>query len=354
MGKILKKKSQQAGLPPGTLMHVVEERPDEFSVTIMDYDEYHFQEVTAKDFETCIPFRDKPTVTWIHVVGVHRVETMQSLGNCFQLHPLTLEDILITDQRTKIESYEDYAFIVLRNIYYEEAREEIATEQISLILGQNFVISFQEKEGGVFNPIAHRLRNNKARMRRMGADYLVYALLDVLVDNYFTVLEKFGDRIERLEERMVRADSPRIPHTLHSLRREMIMLRKAVWPLREIISGLGRTDSNLVTQSTSIYLRDVYDHTVQVIDTIEIFRDVLTGMLDVYLSSVSNRLNSVMKVLTIISTIFMPLTFLAGVYGMNFKHMPELEWEWGYPLTWAIMIAMAGVMLVYFRVRKWI
>ena len=228
------------------------------------------------------------------------------------------------------------------------------TEQISLILGPNFVISFQEKEGTVFNPVRERIRNGKGRIRKMGPDYLAYALLDVIVDNYFVIMEKLGEKIEFLEEELVTQPGPETLQTIHHLKREMIFFRKAVWPLREVIGSLERGESPLIKGTSRVYLRDVYDHTIQVIDTIETFRDMVSGMLDIYLSSISNRLNAVMKVLTIIATIFMPLTFLAGIYGMNFKYMPELEWRWGYLMFWLIMIGIGAFMLIYFKKKRWL
>jgi magnesium transporter len=240
-------------------------------------------------------------------------------------------------------------------LHYLDQSGEIEAEQVSLILGQNFLFSFQEgKKGDLFDPIRERIRNGKGRIRKMGADYLAYALIDAVVDHYFIILEKLGERIEVLEEALVAQPTTRTLHEIHNLKREMIFLRKAIWPLREVINSLARGESSLIQESTRVYLRDVYDHTIQVIDTIETFRDMVSGMLDIYLSSVSNRLNSVMKVLTIIATVFMPLTFLAGVYGMNFKHMPELEWRWGYPVIWAVMIAIGVFMLIYFRKKKWL
>jgi magnesium transporter len=231
---------------------------------------------------------------------------------------------------------------------------EIVTEQISLILGPNFVISFQEKKGTVFNPIRERIRNDKGRIRKMGSDYLAYSLLDLIVDNYFIIMEKLGEKIEFLEEEVVTHPTPETLQTIHHLKREMIFLRKGVWPLREVVSGLERGESSLIKESTRIYLRDVYDHTIQTIDTIETYRDMVSGMLDIYLSSISNRLNAVMKVLTIIATIFMPLTFLAGIYGMNFKYMPELTWKWGYPVLCLIMIGIGIFMLAYFKKKNWL
>jgi magnesium transporter len=265
-----------------------------------------------------------------------------------------LEDILNTDQRPKMEDYGEYIYIVLRDLDYSDKSNEIEGEQISLIVGSNFVFSFQEREGDTFDPIRDRIRNNKGRIRKMGADYLAYALLDSIVDNYFIILERLGEKIEWLEEKLVTDPARETLQTIHHLKRELLFLRKGVWPLREVINSLARGESSLVTEPARVYLRDVYDHTIQTIDTIETYRDMVSGMLDIYLSSVSNRLNSVMKVLTIIATIFMPLTFLAGVYGMNFKFMPELEWRWGYPLVWLIMAGIGVSMLIYFRKKKWL
>ena len=320
----------------------------------MDYDETHFQEKEIKTIEECFLFKDKPTVTWINIDGLHQVEILEKLDECYGLHPLVLEDILNTDQRPKMEDYGEYLYIVLRTLNYNEKSSEIESEQISLVLGPNFVFSFQEREGDTFNPIRDRIRNNKGRIRKMGADHLAYTLLDSIIDNYFIILENLGEKIEFLEEELVKRPIPETLQTIHHLKREMIFLRKGVWPLREVISGLERGESSLIKESTRIYLRDVYDHTIQTIDTIETYRDMVSGMLDIYLSSISNRLNAVMKVLTIIATIFMPLTFLAGIYGMNFKYMPELEWKWGYPMVWLVVIGISIFMLTYFKKKKWL
>ena len=355
MPKLTKKRSQKAGLPPGTLIHIGEKKREEPKITILDYDEARVQEREVKSIEECFPFKEKPTVTWINVEGLHQVEVLERLGGCYGLHPLVLEDILNTDQRPKMEDYGEYLYIVLKMLYYDDRNGQIEAEQISLILGQNFVLSFQEgKEGDVFGPLRERLRGGKGRIRKMGTDYLAYSLIDAIVDHYFIILERLGERVEFLEEELVTEPTTKTLKEIHNLKREMIFLRKAVWPLREVISGLERGESSLIQQNTQIYFRDVYDHTIQVIDNIETFRDTVSGMLDIYLSSVSNRLNTVMKVLTIIATIFMPLTFFAGIYGMNFKYMPELEWRWGYPFVWMVMIAIGIVMLIYFRKKKWL
>ena len=354
MPKFIKKRSKKAGLPPGTLVHIGERKTEKIKITIMDYDETQFQVRETETLEECYPFKDRPTIIWINIDGIHEIETLEKLGDCFALHPLTLEDILNTDQRPKIEDYGEYIFIVLKMLYPDDETGEILAEQVSLVLGKNFVISFQEKEGDIFNSVRERIRSGKGRVRKMGADYLVYSLLDSIVDNYFIILEKLGERIEFLEEKLIINPVPETINLIHKLKREMIFLRRSVWPLREVIGSIERGESSLIKGSTNIYLRDVYDHTIQVIDTIETFRDILSGMLDIYLSSVSNRLNAVMKVLTIIATIFMPLTFIAGIYGMNFKYMPELEWRLGYPVILLTMVSIGVLMLVSFRKKKWL
>jgi magnesium transporter len=288
------------------------------------------------------------------VDGIHEVEIIEKIGKNYGIHPLLLEDILNTEQRPKLDDFDDYMFLVLKMLSFDEERGEITTEQVSLILGQNYVISFQEREGDVFNPVRDRIRNAKGRIRRMGADYLAYALLDSIVDSYFLILERIGDRIEGLEEDLISNPDEKTLQTIHHLKREMIFLRRSIWPLREVISGISRKESNLIKESTEIFLRDVYDHTIQVIDTIESFRDTVSGMLDIYLSSLSNRMNEVMKVLTIFASIFIPLTFVAGIYGMNFSNMPELGWKWGYFCALAIMAGIGISMLFYFKRKHWL
>jgi magnesium transporter len=351
----IKKRSKKAGLPPGTLVHIGEKKSDRTRITLFDYDEQGVNEKEINEAEECSLYKDKPTVTWIDVIGLHQVEVLEKLNQCFGLHPLVLEDILNTDQRPKLEDLGDYLYIVLKSLFLSgQGKEEVGTEQVSLILGPNFVLSFEEREGGLFDSVRDRLRNDQGRLRKMGADYLVHALLDAIIDRYFVVLEKLGERIEFLEEDLVTRPAPGTLGEIHRLKREMIFLRKAVWPLREVIGSLERGDSPLVKESSVIYLRDIYDHTIQIIDNIETFRDMLSGMLDIYLSSISNRMNEVMKVLTIIATLFIPLTFIVGLYGMNFKNMPELEWPWGYPVVLLIMLTVVVFMLIYFRRKKWI
>jgi len=352
--KVTKRRSSKAGLPPGTLIHVGEKKVESVRITFIDYDEQCFQEKHVSNIEECLKLKDTPTVTWINIDGLHDIELLEKLGKGFELHPLVLEDILSTGQRPKFEDYEKYVFIVLKMISFSEENQSIEVEQVSLVMGPNFVISFQERVGDVFEQVRDRIRNLKGRIRKMGADYLAYSIIDAVVDNYFVILEKSGEKIEAMEEEVVSRPREKTVQKIHSLKREMISLRKSIWPLRELIGGLQKSESSLINETTDIYLRDVYDHTIQIIDTIESFRDMVSGLLDVYLSSLSNRMNAVMKVLTIIATLFIPLTFVAGIYGMNFKYMPELEWRWSYPIVWLVMISVAVVMLIYFRKKKWL
>jgi magnesium transporter len=354
MSRFFKKRTQKIGLPPGTLVHVGEKKVEKTKITIIDYDAEHLEEKVAKTVDECFSFKDKPTVTWINIDGIHEIEIIEKIGNHFDLHPLILEDIVHTEHRPKMEDFEHYIYVVLRLLTFDEIDNEINAEQISIILGSNFIISFQEMEGDVFDHVRDRIRNSKGRIRKMGADYLAYALLDAIVDNYFVILEKLGEKIEAMEEELVTNPRPETLQTIHELKREMIFLRKSVWPLREVVNSMERGESSLIQDSTTIYLRDVYDHTIQVIDTIETFRDMLSGMLDIYLSSVSNKMNEVMKVLTIIATIFIPLTFIAGNYGMNFEYMPELGWRWSYPVYWMVVLTVAAFMVIYFKRKKWL
>jgi len=353
MGRLIKKRSSKFGLPPGSVIHTGERLAEEIRITVMDYDKQTLNEKEVKSIEDCFKYKNKPSITWINVDGLHDVEIIQKLGNCYDIHPLVLEDIADTDQRPKMEDLDQYIFFVLKMFYVDNKTDEIESEQISLILGPNYVISFQEKVGDVFNSVRERIRKDKGRIRKMGSDYLVYSLIDSIIDNYFIILEKIGEKVENIEQDLVSNPEPRILQQIYTLKREMIYLRKSVWPLREVINNLMREDSKLITKSTHIYIRDLYDHAFQVIDAIETFRDVISGMLDIYMSSVSNKMNEVMKVLTIFAAIFIPLTFIVGVYGMNFHYMPELSFPWAYPAVWLIIILVGISLMAYFKHKKW-
>jgi magnesium transporter len=348
------KRSEKAGLPPGTLMYVGSKAAAKLRITVIDYDESAFLEKEVASVEECFPFKDTATVTWINVDGVHDAAVIGELGAKFDIHPLILEDIMTTSQRPKVDDLGNAVFVVLRMIECDAGVTNIAADQLSLVIGPNFVLSFQETPGDCLGPVRERIRGGKGRIRKLGPDFLAYSLIDAVVDNYFFVLEKLGERIDALEEELVVEPRRELLHEIHVLRREMINLRKAVWPLREVVGGLERLETPLIQSTTDLFLRDLYDHTIQVIDTIESFREILTSMIETYLSSVSNRMNEVMKVLTIIATIFIPITFLVGVYGMNFKFMPEIGWRWGYPLVWVVILGAIGGMLAFFRRKKWI
>ncbi|MBI5374963.1 MAG: magnesium/cobalt transporter CorA [Candidatus Schekmanbacteria bacterium] len=349
------KRSIKSGLPPGTLVHIGEKKTGAIKIKIIDYNETGVDEREITNIDDCLSCKDSSTVSWIDIEGVHDLHLIEKMGEHFGLHPLTLEDVVNTVQRPKAEFFDNYIYIVLNMLYPGKEDSEIKSEQVSIICGSNFIISFQEGiDGDVFDPLRERIRTGKGRIRKRGADYLAYSMIDAIIDNYFIVLENLEGAIEDTEEKLVSNPTTETLRTLHTLKREIIFLRKSVWPLREVISGLEREESPLIQESTELYLRDVYDHVIQIIDTIETYRDILAGMLDIYLSSISNRMNEVMKVLTIIATIFIPLTFIAGVYGMNFKYMPELEWEWGYPAIWGVMIVIGVFMLFCFRKKKWL
>ena len=354
MPRLMKKSSQKVGLIPGTIVHVGERKIEKVKIRIIDYDETQLEEKEAKTVEECFPFKDKPTITWINIDGLHDVETVEKIGKQFSLHPLILEDIDNTGQRPKLEDFGNHIFVVLKMLYFDKEKNELEEEQVSLIFGSNFVISFQERVGDIFEPLRERIRSIKGRVRKSGADYLAYALIDSIVDNYFVILEQLGERIEDAEQELATDPTVETLQTIRVFKKEMILLRKSIWPLREVANSLERGESPLINESTGIYLRDVYDHTIQIIDTVESYRDMLSGMLDVYLSSISNKMNEVMKVLTIFAAIFIPLTFVAGIYGMNFGFMPELEWHWGYFALLLVMAAIGASMLVYFRRKRWL
>lgn len=356
VGSILvpfKRRSKKIGVPPGTLVHVGERRVDSVRVTVMEYNAEGYREWELEAGGRSLALSEKSSVTWINIDGLHEVDVIAAVGERLGLHALVVEDILNTDQRPKQEEFGDYLFIVFKMLLPAHSDRGLLAEQVSLVLGPKFVLSVQEARGDVFDPIRERIRAGKGRVREMGGDYLAYALLDAVVDNYFSCLEKLGERVEALEGELLVDPGARSVREIHELRRELILVRKAVWPLREVLSRLVAGETTLIGDAVKPFLRDVYDHAVQVIDVVETFREMVSAMLDIYLSSVSHRTNEAMKVLTVIATLFMPLTFIAGVYGMNFRYMPELEWRWGYPAVWAAMLGVVILMIGYFRRRGW-
>lgn len=348
------KVSTKAGMSPGSLVFIGEKKQEAVKIDIIDYDHTGLRELHIDTIEDCLAFQQTPTVTWLNVSGVHDTDIIEKIGRCYDIHPLVLEDILNTNKRPKADLLDRYIFIVLKVLSYNSSDAGIEHEQISIILTPNTVISFQEREQDVFAPVRQRIRKTQGRIRTLGSDYLAYALLDVVVDNYFIILEKLGEDIEVSEEKLIAQPKAEVLKEVHRLKKEMLLLRKSVWPLREVITQLMHSESPIIKKKTAVYFRDIYEHTIQVIDTVETYRDMISGLLDLYLSSVSNRMNEVMKVLTMIATVFIPLTFIAGIYGMNFEHMPELGWRWAYFAVLGVMCLIAAGMFLYFKRKKWL
>lgn len=348
MKRLSRRKMKKAPPANGAL------RPAPPLTTLLAYDEQGVRERTLRPGDELLALRGAAGVTWINIDGIEDGAWLETVAGHFGLHPLVLEDIQNPDQRPKVDFYPDYVYLVLKMLSWNEAAQEVHGEQVSLILGPNYVLSFQEDVGDLFDPIREKIRKPRGRLSHQGADGLLHALLDAVVDHYFVILEKLGEQVEALEEELLDRPAPATLHAVHRLRREMIYLRRSIWPLREVIQALQREETPLIRPAIEMFLRDLYDHTLRIMDTVETFRDMLAGMLDIYLSSVSNKLNQVMKVLTIIATIFIPLTFLAGVYGMNFTFMPELRWKYGYYGLWGVMLVSAAGMLYAFRRKGWL
>lgn len=341
-------------MPPGTLLHIGAMRSEKVKISMLCYSEEYWTEKQFLNIDELLGYTCDAEVRWLHISGIHVVDIIAKIGTKFNIHPLIMEDIVNTNQRPKLEESTDYVYIVLKMIHYFEQSKTMEFEQVSMIIGSNYIISFQENDNQAFQSIKERIKKINGKIRTKGADYLAYALIDCIVDHYYLTLEYLGEKIELLEDQLIDDPGPDVLKEIHILKNEMLFVRKSIWPLREIINALSRGDSSLFTRDTLIYIRDVYDHIIQIIDTIEMYRDMVTGMFDIYISSVSYKLNEVMKVLTIIATIFIPLTFIVGLYGMNFKYMPELEWEFGYPVVLLFMLLISRFMLLYFRKKKWI
>jgi len=354
MTRLFKKSTKPVGTSPGVMIHVGEKKTEQIHTSMLDYNQDHLTEREAATIEEFIQLKARQGVTWLNISGVHDIDFMEQLGGGVGIHPLTLEDIVNTRQRPKIDDFDDYIYLVFKMLTFEPQTEHIKTEQISLIIGDGAVISIQEDRDDVFDPVRERIRRGKGRIRNAGSSYLAYALIDAVVDHYFIILENLGEKIEGLDQELMDNPHASIMASIHKLKREMILFRKQVWPMREMVNRLIKTESPLIHETTGIFYADVYDHIVQVTDTIESFRDILTGMLDLYLSTVSNRMNEVMKMLTVMATIFIPLTFIAGIYGMNFEFMPELRMKYGYFTALGVMAAIGIAMVFYFRKKKWL
>lgn len=345
---------RKSGKAPGTLIHVGERHSSEVTLAIMDYTASDLREMKSLTLDEALSFKTSNAVTWLDVTGLSDTSKVGTLCSRFGVHSLVQEDVLHTAQRPKVDIYDDHVFMVVKMIRYDENSRELDIEQVSLVLGEGFVITFQEKEGDVFEPVRQLIRSGKGAVRSRGADYLAYSLIDAVVDNYFLALEEMGEDIERIETLVLDHPDNDVVSSIHHLKRELIVLRRAVWPLREGFGKLLRDDTPLVRPGTVPFLMDLNDHAFRVMDTVEAFRELVSGLLEVYLSSVGNRMNQIMKVLTIIATIFIPLSFIAGIYGMNFRNMPELAFPWAYPAVLALCLLIALGMIVGFRRKGWL
>ncbi|MCR4438460.1 MAG: magnesium/cobalt transporter CorA [bacterium] len=347
------RRSSKIGLSPGTLVHIGEQKVEQSTLDVVDYNR-----------RTCVAHRSVALsdagppraglCRWVTVTGLQELELLEGIGRQWGIHPLVLEDVANTSQRPKVDLFDKYVFLVLRLVEHGGDGGGLSSDQVSLILCERGVLTFLERPTDVFAPVIDRLGNSNGRLRNSGPDYLFYALVDVLVDRHFLVLEKVADDIETLTEKVLHEVGPSPIQEVHRLKTDLLNLRKEVWPLRELIGVLARGETPLVTEATTVYFRDVYDHTIQIADSIESYREMATSLLEIYLSSLNNRMNEVMKMLTIIATVFIPLSFIVGIYGMNFPNMPELQWRWGYPAVLAVMALVAGIMLLHFRRRHWL
>jgi magnesium transporter len=352
--RFIKKPLHAPGTSPGTLALAPEKTSEKSRLTLISYDQDHYLAKEIDTIEEALPLKESPAVTWINIDGLHDITLIESIGRHFGIHPLTQEDIVNIGQRPKAEDFDDYIYIVFKMLSYRDGMDQIDSEQVSIVLGSNFLISFQESPGDVLAPVRERIEKGKGRIRKAGCDYLAYALIDAVVDHYFLVLETFGEKIEDLEAELLSDPTPNSLQHLYAMKRNIIFFRKQVWPIRELLNRLVKEESPLIDKSVDVFISDVYDHTIQIIDTIESFRDLMAGLLDIYLSTISNRMNAIMKILTIMATIFIPLTFIAGIYGMNFDYMPELKWRWAYPALWVIFISIFLGMLGWFKHKKWL
>lgn len=353
--KLKNTRARKLGLEPGTVVYVGDKATESpIKLSLFEYNDVSIQESELKKITDCVHEQEHQTVKWLNVDGVHNSQLIVEIGKKFNLHALLLEDVSNTQQRPKLEEYDSTLFLIVKMLSYNEQEKRIEVEQLSLVLGNNFLISFQEdKEGDILDPLRERLRVGKQKIRKSGADYLLYCILDMIIDHYFVILEKLGEEMNELEESIITDTSYGLLRTIYRMKRDMISLRRNIWPMREMLSNLERSENELLTHATNIYFRDIYDHAIQAIETIEMYRDMLSGMLDIFLSSSSNHMNGIMKVLTTISTIFIPLTFIVGLYGMNFDYMPELHWKYGYLSVWILMGLSVLTMAVYFKRKKW-
>lgn len=349
------KRAKKAGYPPGTAAYTGEKNQIAPILTAAFYNKDICDIKTGSEIASSLPNEKNDGIIWLNVEGLHDAELIKDIAKHFHLHPLTVEDILNVAQRPKVEEFEDYLFITLKALQAQKKTGAFIVQQVSLVLGKNFLLSFHELDTSLFDAVRTRLaKTANQRLRQQGPDYLAYRLMDAIIDEYFIVLEQLGDQIEKTEEDIINNPTPQTPRIIYRMKRQMLLLRKAIWPMREAMGHLMHGEDEFITQFTQVYLRDLYDHTVQAIDTLETFRDLLSNMLDMYLSSLTNRMNEIMKTLTIITTIFIPITAIASIYGMNFETMPGIHSAYGYPMALVCMISIAIMMMMYFWKKKWL
>ncbi|MEQ1635747.1 MAG: magnesium/cobalt transporter CorA [Methylococcales bacterium] len=355
MSKSHKSAAKKSRLPAGSLVHVGELHDFEQRVTLINYTEHTVTQKNVLSIQDILPFIQSGTLTWVNVEGLHDIRLIEAIGQHFNVHSLILEDILNTHQRPKMDENEGYLYIVLKGLSVNKTDTfDVKYEQISLLLLKNFVFTFKEKPDALFSAITDSFANDKSKIRRLGSDYLLYVLLDTIVDEYFTIQDALDDLMEAIENNLLTAPTRETLITIQRVKRELVFIRRAVAPVREVLKNLQRNESALIDVSTQRYFGDIYDHVLRVIEAMDAYRDLITGMLDIYLSSISNKLNETMKFLTVYSSIFIPLTFIAGVYGMNFDFMPELHWRWAYPALWGVFIGMTVFLLIYFKKKRWL
>lgn len=354
MSEAFSSDSEKAGLPPGSLVHIGEVPDAEPRITVFDYTKDTVEEHVVQSVEQIVQFKDTKSITWVNIEGLKNVELVEAIGTYFDIHPLVLEDILNARQRPKLEEHDNYLYIVLKGLTLQRNHVSVEYEQISILVLENFVFTFKEKRDELFAPILRRLKDSKGRFRSQGADYLTYVILDTVVDSYFSLQDSFDEILDSLEDKLLSNPTTKLLETIQRAKRELIFVRRSVSPLREVLNTLLRSETALIDERTQVYFRDVYDHVIRISEAVETYRDILGGLLDIYISSVSNKMNEIMKVLTVFASIFIPLTFIAGIYGMNFEYMPELKWRWAYPVLWAVFVAIPVVLLVYFKRKKWL
>lgn len=354
MARFVKKKHLTIGQTPGEIIFIGDKKMDSPTIKVFDYDMDQFVEKEISDINECFGFLGTKTVTWININGLHDTELIKQIGEGFSLHPLILEDIANTGQRPKMEEFDDYLFFVMKMMRYDSDLKKVVTEQLSLIIGANFLITFQEIPGDVFNHIRERIRKNRGRIRKSGPDYLGYSLIDTIIDNYLLIIERLGEEIEDVENVIIRSKDPMILNTINRYKREMNYLRKTVRPVKEFLLLFSKTESDLVEEGTYPFLKDLLDLSTQTVEIIDSYRDMLSDQLNIYNTQISNKLNEIMKVLTIFSAIFIPLTFIAGIYGTNFEYLPELKYKYSYFIFWGVLIIITLIMVRYFKRKNWL